>query len=161
MTNNNNNNSSYWAGAILALILGGLFVYGFMPREVVNEVEIEIPGEIITVIEYVNQTVETEGDFDFESTYLDSAHDEFLDEYDEHSLYLECEGVEYDEDEIELKWFKDFGISVEDNDWEDYSVFYTVKFKYLDDADDKCYQTFDVTVDYEEDESPVVNATIA
>jgi hypothetical protein len=153
--------NDFWVGIICALILGGLLVYGFMPREVVNEVEVEIPGEVITVIEYVNQTVETEGEFDFESTYLDAAHDEFLDEYEEDSLYLECDGVEYDEDEIELKWFKDFGVSVDDDDWEDYSVFYSVKFKYLDDADEKCYQTFDVEVDYEEDETPVVSAVLA
>ena len=95
---------------------------------------------------------------DFKQTYLNSAWEEVLDEVEDKDKYLKCNGVEYDENQIQVKRFDSFGVKSDNDDWETYTVFGHARLKYLDkDIEEKCHKNLDFEVFYEEDENPKVN----
>lgn len=95
-----------------------------------------------------NETIETD--------YLGTATDDFMDRVDHRDELQTCNGTEYDRDQIAIKTIYD-SYSVE-YDEDEYTVNFEVKLKYLDkDTEEKCYNTFDVSVFYEPNEKPVVS----
>lgn len=132
-------------GVIALLVLGSIIGGLAFPKTV--EVEKE---KVITKEVQVIQEVEKEVPLDVKATYLDPAVAEFLKEDLE-----ECKGEEYDEDQISVKSVEDWSVTFDDKD---YTVDFEVKLKYLDkDVEEKCYETYEVSVFYEEDEKPEVS----
>lgn len=155
MTNSNNN--ALWAtlaviSLLLGAILGASLMYLSSPTKidvqkeiVLQNVSVEVPGETIQI--------EVPADLQAEA---DSALDLFISEIEDDDVLMTCSGVEYDADQVAVKSLdKDYTILVDD---EDKTVSISVKLKYLDsDVEEKCYNTYDVTVLYEDGEDPVVS----
>lgn len=145
-------NNISWTLLVLGLLLGAFFVYGFAPREVVNEVEVEVevPGETITVIEYVNQTVVEEVEVSSESLWLDRAWEQILDEYDNSDAFYTCNGHEYDDNEFDVD-FENGSVSWDDGG--DYTVIATWEFDFDDNSDEQdCKVDRTYQVDWDDDD---------
>ena len=138
------NKNVYWClGLAAVLILGCLLGASVFPKEIEKAVYVD---KTVTVTETVEKLVP----LDLKVTYLDPAVKEFFKE----DLEM-CGGDEYDEDQISVKKIEDWSVSFEEKD---YTVGFEVKLKYLDkDTEVKCYETYDVSVFYEEDEKPEVS----
>lgn len=96
-----------------------------------------------------NKTIETD--------YLGIAIDDFMDKVDHRDELQTCNGTEYDRDQIAIKTIYD-SYSVEYGEDDEYTVNFEVKLKYLDkDTEDKCYNTYDISIFYKPDEKPVVS----
>lgn len=91
-----------------------------------------------------------------EKDYVGLAIDDFMNEVEDDEELQECDGEEYDFNQIKVKTIYD-SYSVEYDD-EDYTVDFKIKLKYLDiDTEEKCYKTYNVSVFYETGEDPVVS----
>ena len=156
-----NDSSQLWWLALLVCLVVSFFVgaYYFSTEKIVEkpviikETEIqvvEIPKEVV---------VEKEVPLNFEQSYLAPAWKEVVNEFEDSDDYLECKHDEYDQEQIEVKRFSDFGITVDSADWETYTVFGEARLKYLDkDVEEKCHKDVSFEVFFEEDESPEVKA---
>lgn len=149
-----NTGSVVLIAALGFLLLGGLFGYvvgsnGVEKEIVTQEVIKEVPTEKIVTKEVTNEVEVFKPEL-----LLDKAVDEFLDEFLDEDLI--CDGVEYDDDQVEIKDIDDdYSLRFDDDEQE---ANFHVKVKYLDnDVEKKCYNEYDVSVLYEEDEEPVVN----
>ncbi len=139
-----------WTIAVVALLLGGLFAYTFMPREVTNEIEVEIPGETIYVNQTVVEEVEVEVEVPSEGLWLDRAWDQILDEFDNDDDFYTCNGHEYDDDELEVE-FENGSISWDDGG--DYTFTGTWEFDFDDDSDEQdCTVDRSYQVDWDDDD---------
>ncbi len=86
-----------------------------------------------------------------DESFLLPAWDEFLNEFENDEKYLKCEDKEYDKDQIKIRWFEDYGVIVEYEGIDEYTVFLEVRLKYLDkDNEEKCYKNIRVQVLYRE-----------
>ena len=133
---------------ILCLIVGFTAGYVVKDEKIVYEdkiVEVPVDVEVEKLVEVEVISTDTQ-------PLLDTAIADFLEEVED---VEDCGGVEYDEDQIAVKKIYDvYSVVVDD---EDYSVDFKVKLKYLDgDVEEKCYNTYDVSVLYEEDKDPKV-----
>lgn len=97
-----------------------------------------------------NQTIE------IDKEYLGTAVDDFMNAYEENEDSYTCEGKEFDFDQISVyKVYKSYSVDYSKSD--EYTVNFEVKLKYLDEVtEDKCYNTFGVSVFYEPTEDPQV-----
>ncbi|MHA1876708.1 MAG: hypothetical protein ACTSUC_09730 [Promethearchaeota archaeon] len=137
--------------AVLLLGTGYLAGYAMAPTKV-ETVETETIKEVPTVVTET-ETVEVPV-FD-KSLLLDEAVELFWEEIEDEENLQVCNGVEYDEDQIEEKRLYDEVFFRFDED--ETEVFFTTKLKYLDgDVEEKCYNKYQVNVLFEEDEDPVV-----
>ena len=136
---------------ILSLLIGGLTGYAIgegkiIYEDVIQEVEVPVEVEVINEVEIISTDTQP---------LLDDAIAAFLEEVEDDEDLQECDSEEYDEDQIAVKKvYDDYVISVDEDE---YSVDFTVKVKYLDDdVEEKCYNKYDVSVLFEEDEDPEV-----
>lgn len=149
-----------WLLAILAtlcLLVGGLVGHSLAPEKIVtNEVVKEVP-KTVEVVKEVEKVVEKTIEVPTTDTkpLLDSAVEAFLEEVSDDEDFQRCSDVEYDEDQIEVKkLYEDYTINFDEDEYE---VIFSVKLKYLDnDVEEKCYNSYDVSVLFEDEEDPVV-----
>ena len=131
---------------VICLLVGGVIGYAVGDNNVV-----EVPGE--TVVETV---VETEYvDVPVEDTLLDDSVSLFLEEVEDEDDLLECDGEEYDFDEISLSNVDDDYTVTYDGD--DVTVNFNVKLKYKESDLRSCRDRYDVEVYYEMNEDPEVS----
>jgi len=145
--------------AIIGLLVGGIFVYTFIPKEIIKEVK---PDNCVAVpcsaVPCTPTEVIKEIPLDVRAAYLDDAIAVFADKKLEKLTV--CKTEEYDEEQIAVKtvnedWSVVFSEDKQGNP--QYSVDFGVKLKYLDkDVQEKCYKNCDVSVLYREDKSPKV-----
>ena len=124
-------------------------------KEVIKEVlvEVEVPGE----------TIEVEVEVPREDFTLDTALEEFLsaveDEEDEAGNeleLLECDGDDFDFDEISVsRVYDEWSVSYDDDET---TVDFEVKLKYKEDDERSCRERFEVNVHYEDGEDTEVLA---
>jgi hypothetical protein len=157
---------------VIGLALGALFGYMVKAPVVdntkVNELQLNLNAaynevarlttQLSTAVEPEVVEVEVVKEVVVEANKLDlrdKAIDEFMGQLEDNDL-LVCNGVEYDEDQVKIsKSYEDFTV-IYGKDTEE--IFAKVKLKYLDsDTEVKCYETYDFSVLYEEDEDPVVS----
>lgn len=134
-----------WVAASM-LFLGILAGYFIFPSETITKVEIkEVP---------VNVTKEVIKEVPSDTMLLDLAVKDFMKEVNDDDDLLECNGNEYDLDEISIsRIYDDYTIAYED---EDYTLDFNIKLKYDEDSERSCRNDFEVSVFYEEDEDPEV-----
>lgn len=94
------------------------------------------------------------------SAVKEKALQDFLEEYEDDEEFT-CGSSEYDFDQISVvSVSKDWEYNQIDED--EYSVSLIAKLKFSDkDVEEKCYQKFNISVDYEEDEDPDVDYELA
>ncbi len=140
---------------LLALLVGGIVSYTAFPQTIETEVIKEVAGPTVEVEKVVETEVEVikEVPVDVKALYFDEALDEFFDYIDDDNESLKvCNNVTYDIDQIDVKKIYLYGVSFDSDG--DYAVFGDVKLKYLDaDTEEKCYQTYDFNVEYDEDDN--------
>jgi len=85
---------------------------------------------------------------------LDTAVDDLLEHMDDEDL-LECNGEEYNSDEVTVKKIYD-SFAVEYLDDDEYEVSGEVKLQYKQEDEKRCTDAVEFTVLYEEGEDPVV-----
>lgn len=126
--------------ALLIGVIGGAVI---VPNEeVIKEIEvekiIEVPTEVLVEVEVPSA-----------SKYLDKAVEDFMEYVDDEEVF-ECDGFEYDFDEITIKRiYDDYSLDFED---EDYYVNFEIKLEYDEDDERSCKETFEVEAYYEDDE---------
>ena len=136
---------------VVGLIIGGIFVYGTFPRIIELKPDKCAPVDCIPVpctpIE-VEKIVEVENNFAFRDSAVDELFKEdILEDLD----LLECNGEEYDIDQVKItKVYDSFGVSIEDED--NYEVTAGVKLKYKQEDEKQCYNIVDFKVIWDEDE---------
>jgi hypothetical protein len=143
--------------SIVCLLLGGVVGALAFPTTkevpVIKEVvkEVQVPGPTV----YVDKEVFKEVPVNVKTGYRDDAVKDFMTEVEDNDDFLVCGDESYDFDQVKLsKVYDEFSVT---GDNEDYTVTAKVKLKYLDtDVEDKCYETYEFKVVYEEDEDPVV-----
>lgn len=154
-------NNVFWVIGLVACIIAGLVVgWAFAPT---NEVEVikEVQVPVEKIVEVVKEVKVSEN-------YVENALNDFLNELendDDFDQYLECDSDRYDFDQISVnKVYDDASVSFSEVDTDDlnnaeaYTVEFSTRLKYSDsDVEEKCYNTFDVSVDYEEGETPEVS----
>jgi len=150
----NNCSSVLTAWIVIALLVGGAFGAFAFPREVASETP---EAKVITVTEYVNQTVEVEVpvELNLEDVRF-AAWEVLLDEIGDEDDFLTCDGVEYDDDEVEVsKWYDHFASGFLDDD-EPFSVF-EVRLEFDDGSDERpCKERRVYLVAEEEHEDPEI-----
>jgi len=146
---------STWLATILViagLLVGGLFIYGVVPREVVKEVtkEVKVPvDKIVEVEKVVNNTVTVE--VEVETDYKQKVVDALLTEVSADKALRNCSRTRfasriYETDEITVKKVYD-GFKVTENTDGDLSVSdVNVTLNY---DDGKCYRTLTCGLDTE------------
>lgn len=155
----NNTFMSLALASIICLIVGAFAGVALFPQTVEKVVtkEVQVPGPEKTVEVPVEKIVEKEivKEVPVKTGYRDEALKSFQDELADKDSLQVCNGVSYDIDQVKLsKVYDEFSVSGDDKD---YTVKAKAKFKYLDsDVSEKCYNTFEFTVRYQEDEDPVV-----
>ena len=134
--------------ALVFLLVGYLFggLYGSTETETI----VELPGEDIIITEYVNVSVPTDSTPD----YFGDAVAFLLDEMDDEDALLECDGFEYDFDDIELTKMYDERYLLFDED--ELTVGFKVKLVYDEEDSRSCRNTVDIEVFYEDDEDAEV-----
>ncbi len=137
--------------AVLFLLSG--FAIGRItgPEKVItNEIIKEVPTEVVKEVETIVEISTTDT-----KPLLDTAIADFLEEVEDVET---CNDIEYDEDQIAVKKaYDEYSIVNLDSDDNEYKVIFKVKLKYLDeDVEEKCYNTYDVSVRYKEDKDPRV-----
>lgn len=154
--------NQFWAVGLIALIIGfssGALLLGGtetvyedrdVPGETVyEEVEVEVPGE--TVYEdrdYLGEAL---------SEFLLAAEDE-EDEAGEDVEVLECDGDNFDFDELSVsRVYDEWSVSFDDDER---TVEFEVKLKYKEQDERSCRNTYDVEVHWEEDEDTEVVAVL-
>lgn len=113
--------------------------------------EMAVPGPETIVEKTIEVPVEVSID------YVGIGVKDFMKVVDDEEDLLTCDGTEYDFDQIKVsKVYKGFSVNFSDVD--EYTVNFSLKLKYLDtDTEEKCYNTFDVSVFYEPKEKPEVS----
>lgn len=142
---------------ICGLILGAIFGVQLFPKTVEKvvtvEKKVEVPVEKIVTVEK-NVTVDTHQD------WINKVVKEFLSEVEDNDNLQVCDGETYDFDQITVSKVYD-GATVSTNSdrhGDTTTVNTEVKLKYADkDVESKCYKTFNVSVDFEDGEDPVLN----
>lgn len=153
-----------YAWAILALfvglVLGGIFSVQLFPKEV--EVEPDCPSSPVCEVcevcpeSTVCEEVEPE---EIERDYRNEAYLSVLEEIGDEDEFLTCEDYEYDADEVEVsRWYDDWGIEWSDDD--EYTVWFTAKFRFDTEDDRPCRETRTYSVFYEEGEDPEVELVV-
>ena len=166
--------------AIVALLLGILGTYVAFPRTIEVEKKVSVENPVNTQLQIDNSALNAENaqlkadlaDQPDTSTssgtgenYLDTALNDFLDSLendDDYDDYLKCGGDRYDFDQISVnRIYDDVTIKLSEVDTDDLDdakatdVEFKLRLKYKDiDVEDKCYQTLDIKVEYEEGEEP-------
>ena len=139
---------------VAALLIGG--VIGYVAGDGNTETIVTVlPGEIETVVEYVNVSVETEVEAPNE---LDRAVATFLtaveNEEDEDGNDIDVLGS-YDYDEVEVSKVYDEWSVEYDSDVT--TVDFSIKLRFDEDGERSEKETYDVTVIYEDNEDTIVN----
>ena len=144
-----------WLLAILAvLLIMSSYTLGRVtgPVRTVTEKEfVDVPGETVyedVIVEVVSSTTDT-------TPLLEAAIDDFMVEVEEEEDLQVCDEDEYDIDQIKVKRLYDaYTLNIDEDEHE---VVFRIKLKYLDeDVEEKCYNSYDVSVFYEPEEDPVI-----
>ncbi len=155
-------NNYFWALLVMALMVGGVFGAMAFPRSVVEEVSVdkivykdvvkEVPVDRIVkeevLISHLDKSVED---------FLKAAEDE-EDEAGNDVDVLECNNSSYEWDEVSFKVEDEYLVEYFDDD--KYEVNFTVDLKYKQDDIARCKESWNVLVEYEEDEDTEVSVTL-
>lgn len=130
------------------LICLSLFV-GIIGGLVIAPSEVEIQEVEVPVVEYIDVPVPFEVTVPSAVAFKDKAIEDFMLYVDDEELF-DCDGHEYDFDEISIKRVYD-DYALEFND-EDYTVEFSLKLDFDEDDERSCKLIYDVEALYEEDE---------
>lgn len=138
--------------SILALLIGGLV--GSLAFPQTKEVLVKQPEPYAVPGPETVKTVTQE----VQVNYTDKAISAFYDELSNDDSLLECNGHEYDSDQVTTsKLYEQWSVNYLDKDDNKYEVLFKIKLKYLDtDTQEKCYRTENVKVTFEDSEDPVI-----
>ena len=151
--------SGYWiVGLIIAMLVAGLVGYGIAPTKTIEkEVEkiVEVPVEKIVEVEVEKECPACDEVASAEANaLLGQAVKDMLYELEDDDE-LECDGEDYDVDEVEVRRIYDaFKVVYEDED--EYTVTGKVKLNFKQDDEKRCRETVEFSVYYEEGEDPEV-----
>lgn len=148
-------NIGYLIAVLAVVLIISSFSLGRVTAPIRIETEIQEVETIIEVPTIVNKTITEIVEVLDTEVLLDNAISDFLEEVEDDEDLQICDLIEYDEDQIEIKKIYDYySLEIDDDETE---VIFSLKLKYLDDdVEEKCYNTFDVSVLYDPDEDPVV-----
>src|SRR3990167_85833 len=151
------NTPLWWAVLLIAVVVsviaGGVL---FSTVEVVEK-PVVIKETEIKVVE-----IPTPGETKYEDSdfLLDRAIADFFEEIDRKVSLQKCDGDLYDLEQISVSRIDEYQILDEyQNQDGEYTVEFSIRLKYLDsDVEEKCYEDYDVEVEYDNDsEEPLIS----
>lgn len=138
--------------AVVCLLVGGIVGYCLMPDKIVERYyndTVQVPVEKIVE---VNISVP----LDIREAYLNKAVGDFMEYVDDNDYMKECGSETYDMNQIVTSKVGN-GFTVAYLGKDKHEVTFNTRLKYLDkDTSEKCYNSYEVQVTYEEDEKPAV-----
>ncbi len=150
---------------VLGVILGIFIALAFFPTTVTKTIRVpyavdkivKVPYEVEVEVEVPGQCTNT--NIEIDELLLDVALKDFMDAIDDEEVAngnpLECDGDEFDFDEISISDIDDeYSISY---DKDEITVTFSTKLKYKESDVRSCRETYDVEVFYEEDEDVEVS----
>ena len=137
---------AFIALAVLTLVLAGISgATGYSMGS--NNAKVEIV-EVEKLVE-VSIPEPFEVEVPSASLFKDLAVEEFMEYIDDEELF-ECNGYEYDFEEISIaRIYDDFSLDFNDDE---YAVAFSIKLEYDEENERSCKKSFDVEAFYEEDE---------